>query len=283
MCWPRSLCCRCPKRSSFPWPPCLSFGRTPRRPAIPQLASPWNPWPSLPPVPMTFTPGPAFTPPAPPQPLDGPRSPWPQVRFTEPPPPIELPPAPEWALAPFIPQMPPCPQPAQPVNLSPALCSPRGAYPYLDWDLAQFPSAAQLRTTPHSQKPAPLDAPATFPSTCLLTLSFADSPVLAHWEHHWGPIFARGQGAHALTVEDVLDAVHAYFNTPLTPEDHALVTPHAWGLISDAYRARLPHSPNMRAYDAHRGALRLDVLNGATKFGGLHCAGRDHFHLMLAA
>ncbi|KAJ7654331.1 hypothetical protein B0H17DRAFT_386349 [Mycena rosella] len=270
MCWPRSFCCRCPGSSSFPWPASLTFGRTPRRLPLPQptLLSPWpcNPLPMTPPPPQFI----------------------PQTRwdsFDEPPPFIGMTPAPCAPMTPFLPPILPSPQawPQPQINLSPELCSPRGTHPYLEWDITQFPSSAQLCTTPYSRKPAPLDGGATFPPTHLLTLSFADNPVTQVWEQQWGPIFARGQGAHALTVEDVLDAVYRYFNTPLTPEDRELVSPHAWGLICDAYYARLPRSPNMRAYDARRGALRLDVLTGTRKFSGLQCVGRDHFRLTLTA
>ncbi|KAJ7082666.1 hypothetical protein B0H15DRAFT_852300 [Mycena belliarum] len=304
MCWPR-VCCRCPGRSALPWPPSLTFGRTPRRPPLPQLVFPaWNPGfqPVFSPPNAGFLPPPPSSP-APPMSPVIPRSRWDQrrqVRFNDPPPLVDGPSSRPRSGSPFLrpigrapmsPFLAPAPIPFAPgpsfpqfpqFHLSPELCSPRGAHPYLDWDITHFPSSAQLCAAPNTRRPAPLDGAATFPPTRLLTLSFADSPVLHHWEQGWGPIVARAQGAHMLTVEDVLDAVYRYFNTPLTPSDRASVSQHAWGVISDAYYARLPRSPNMHAFDASRGALRLDVLGGATKFSGLRVMTRDHVHLVLS-
>jgi hypothetical protein len=173
--------------------------------------------------------------------------------------------------------------------IHPELCAPRGVHPFLDWDLIQFPSTAQLRSAAHaSPAAAALDSPALHPPAALLTLSYADTPLLAAYEARWGPIVARAQGAHALTVGDVLDAIHAYFAVPLSPADRAELSAHAWGVVSDAYRRRVGggaggRSPNLRAYDERRGAVRADVLNGATKFAGVLPRGRGYVQLMLSA
>ncbi|KAJ7027401.1 hypothetical protein C8F04DRAFT_1122385 [Mycena alexandri] len=273
MCWPRSLCCRCPRASCFPWPPSLTFGRAPQRPPIAQAAFPsW--W--VPPHP---------TPPSAPviPPLSPPRDSLRRVRFDDgnvPPPVLE---GPSVNTSPFLtPTAIACP-PAW-SHLSPELCSPRGAYPYLDWDITRFPSTAQRCTSPHShQTPISFDSPATFPPTQLITISYADTPTLMQWEAQWGPIFARSQGIHPVTVENVLDAVYQYFNQPLSHADRAALSTPAWNMVSDAYYQRLPRSPNLKAYDVSRGALRLDVLNGATKFSGLQLVGRDYLSLMLSA
>ncbi|KAJ7732365.1 hypothetical protein DFH07DRAFT_929079 [Mycena maculata] len=279
MCWPRVFCCRCPGPSSFPGPPALRFGKYPRRPARPPASFIWTPPPNL-----RFNNNINAQPPDP----VIPRTPWDKrrrVRFADDPPVlIEAPPSPCETMVSFTPPMmmtPPamCPH----AHVSPELCSPRGSHPYLDWDITQFPSSARLFTSTHSHTAATLDGPATFPPTHLLTLSFADNPAHLHWECQWGPIFVRAQGLRSITVEDVLDAIYQYFNQPLGPADFATVSPPAWNLISDSYYQRLPRSPNLRAYDVRRGALRLDVLNGATKFSGLQPVGRDYFRLMLSA
>lgn len=168
-------------------------------------------------------------------------------------------------------------------HINPDLCSPRGNFPYIDWDLTQFPSTARRCISQHSHETPAFDGPAIFPPTQLITISYADAPALMHWEKQWGPIFARGQGLHPATVENVLDAIHHYFNQPLTHADHASMTGHTWGITCDAYYRRLPRSPNLGAYDAHRGALRVDVLNGATKFSGLQCVGHNYLRLTLSA
>ncbi|KAJ7107009.1 hypothetical protein C8R44DRAFT_987154 [Mycena epipterygia] len=274
MCWPRPICCRCPGPSALPWPPSLRFGRFPRRPALPAAA--WNPWPY---IPQDNSPPPPIIPLIPSRrPLKNRDV---RVRFEDDdddarPGLVDFPLAP---CPPMVPSPPAWPQ----FNLSPELCSPRGSYPYLDWDITQFPSSAQRCTSRYSRSAAPLDASATFPPTHFLSLSYADNPVLLHCERMWGPIFVRGEGLHSITIERVLNAIYQYFNQPLSAADRATMSSHAWGLVSDAYYQRLPRSPNMQAFDASRGALRLDVLNGATKFAGLQCVGRDYFRLMLAA
>ncbi|KAJ7240770.1 hypothetical protein C8J57DRAFT_1193008 [Mycena rebaudengoi] len=270
MCWPRTFCCRCP--TTFPWPPSLSFGRSPKRRRLipPHVAFPWSPIP--PPVPFPATPWATahqipFDPPPPPPLFEDTPPPWAQVV------PVTPTPAP--------PPPPPQPWNVQQSQLNPDLCSPRGSHPYIDWDITQFPSSAQRCISPHSKIAAPLDGSATYPPTGLITITFADNPILAHWEQQWGPIYARSQGLHSLTVENVLDAIYQYFNQPLGPNDRATVSQHSWGLISDAFRYRLPKSPNLPAYDIGRGVLRVDVLTAVTKFSGLHCIGRDHYRLTL--
>ncbi|KAJ7108944.1 hypothetical protein C8R43DRAFT_1079952 [Mycena crocata] len=306
MCWPRSFCCRCPGPSSLPWPPSLAFGRIPRRlsaaPQAPQIG-PTLSWPQWTPInpptlswpPWSFT---AQTPTLPQMSFTPPRSPRKklqqskrkpvrrkQVGFVLPPKSIQSPQPP---CAPMFMQSPQAWPP--PAYLSPELCSPRGAYPYLDWDITHFPSAAKRRTSKYSHTPAVLDGSATFPPTRLLTISFgADNPILMGWQDQWGPIVARAQGAApGVTVEDVLDAIYKYFNTPLTSADSALMTPMFWNVISDTYYARLKRSPNMKAYDMRRGPLRVDVSGGATtfsvptKFSGLQQVGRDWLQLALS-
>ncbi|KAJ7718647.1 hypothetical protein B0H16DRAFT_1387705 [Mycena metata] len=285
MCWPRSLCCYCPRPSSFPWPPSLTFGRFPRRPPPAPVAFPswWAPPQPTPPS------APVIPPSSPPRGRRRRR-----VRFKDrnaPPPLVDGPPV---NTTPFLTPTSIAFPPWSPAlvcspawsHLSPELCSPRGAYPYLDWDITCFPSTAKRCTTPSAHQTLDsLDGPATFPSTRLLTISYADTdnPILMHWESHWGPIFARGQGAHAVTVENVLDAIYTYFNQPLSHADRAALSGPAWDMVSEAYYRRLPQSPNLGAYDVSRGALRLDVLNSATKFCGLQLVGRDYLRLMLSA
>ncbi|KAJ7183724.1 hypothetical protein C8R46DRAFT_1308669, partial [Mycena filopes] len=167
-------------------------------------------------------------------------------------------------------------------HLNPEFCSPRGAFPFLDWDFTRFPSTATRRTSPHSQQtPLSLDSPAVYPPARMLTISYADTPVLQHWEARWGPIFSREQGDYPVTVENVLEAIYQYFNQPLSHADRAALSGPAWRCVSDAYYQRLGCSPHLQAYDVSRGALRLDVLGGATKFSGLELVGRDYLRLML--
>ncbi|KAF7368560.1 hypothetical protein MVEN_00179300 [Mycena venus] len=301
MCWPRSFCCRCPAPSSFAWSPSMTFGRTPRRPALAQTSFPWRGWLfaaqnySTPPPPVNNTPPPnpviprrrrvqfgrdnppPFIPPS--LPVIPPLGPWP-------PPPIAAHPLP-LIFAPSPP--PPTPfWPQQQQMINPELRSPRGTFPYLDWDLTQFASSARLRTSgsprSHPHDPPAFDSPAIFPHTQLIAISYADTPVLLQWETRWGPIFARGQGTHPVTIENVLDAIYQYFSTPLGPADRAAMSAHAWGLVSDAYYRRLDagRSPNLRAYDVARGACRVDILGGATKFGGLQCVGQNYLRLVLS-
>ncbi|KAF8188906.1 hypothetical protein K438DRAFT_1833495 [Mycena galopus ATCC 62051] len=286
MCWPRNFCCRCSRSSSWVVrPPYLTFGRTPRRPEVPQALFPAFP---------SWTPPTNFLPPLPaPPPFIPTRRPGRRVRFVDddPPPLVPAPcvPAPFMLPSPAPCMSTPCMMMAQSPpcwhqQLHPELCSPRGCPPFLTWDITQFASSARLQESafsPAVNLPA-FTSPAIHPSAQLLTISYADTPVLLQWERLWGPIFARAQGmARCVTLEDVLDAIHAYFAQPLTPADRACMGAHTWGVVSDAYYRRLPKSPNLRAYDVSRGPLRVDVLNGATKFGGMVGAGHAHLRLML--
>ncbi|KAJ7642600.1 hypothetical protein DFH06DRAFT_1427208 [Mycena polygramma] len=367
MCWPRSFCSRCPGSSSVPWPPALSFGRSPKRHTAPQAGFPRSSWPwstsnAPPPAPatsflppvvprkhkrpvrLTSWPPSPFIPPEPPIPRKSKkhvrfRSPTPppsiQVsppsksivrkrkhRLRSPPPPLvegtsprkhrlrshspSLPPlvdapspqkrkhrsrTPPPPMLVEIPPPPPAPQLFAPPAVwpPPYTLSPFTGYPHihpdlctarLAWDLTRFPSTSH-RPTPYTRaRTAPdLAAPALFPPTSLLTISYTATPILAHWEHTWGPVFARAQGhpAAPLTVGDVLDAVFRYFNQPMTDADRALLTDGAWGAVSEACRRRIsahgsPHTP---AYNARRGVLRVDVLERMTGFAGVECVGRD--------
>ncbi|KAJ6492214.1 hypothetical protein C8R45DRAFT_867654 [Mycena sanguinolenta] len=293
MCWPRNFCCRCPKQ----WPlrsPFLTFGRTPRRSPFPQPspASWWTPpahniqpFPVIPP-PDTRP----VIPPLDPRPVIPRRrrvqfighddDDWPPVITAAPfiPPPFIPPPV-------AVPQFPMVLQ----QSLNPQLVNPRGCYPFLDWDLTHFSSTARVRqvptiSTPGGQEPA-FAEPATWPHTNLVTITFADEPMLQTCESRWGPIVARGQGVHPVRLEDVLDAIYRYFAQPLTPPERASMTWHTWTAVSDAYRRRLalPGSPNLRAYDMEHGLLRSDVLQGVTKFCGLVPIAHGYFRLMLSS
>ncbi|KAJ7177287.1 hypothetical protein C8R43DRAFT_1118288 [Mycena crocata] len=272
----------------------MSFGRIPRRTPAPQASqgAPTLSWPQWAVMNGPFSAAIIFTTTV----LDDPNSSTTpdviyattpkQVRFVPPPTSIQTPRPP---YAPMFMQSPQAWPP--PTCLSPELCSPRGAYPYIDWDIIYFPSTAKCRTSTYSDTAAVLDGSATFPPTRLLAISFGSgNPILMRWQERWGPIVACAQGAApGVTVEDVLDAIYKYFNTRLTPVDAALMTPPFWNMISDTYYARLKRSPNMKAYDVRRGLLRVDVLGGTTdfsrptKFSGLQQVGRDWLQLELSA
>ncbi|KAJ6583294.1 hypothetical protein B0H10DRAFT_2097290 [Mycena sp. CBHHK59/15] len=219
MCWTRSLCCRCP--ASFPCHSHCIWAKSRRRRPRAQLNIPCNPWPDTYRLIISTSP-PAWATPR-------------HVHFHQSPPPVYVanPPTPVVPMVPFIPGSPHLRNNGRAAT---PMCQPRSMQP-------------------QSTKAA-LDGAATFPPTNLITLSFADNPVLGHWERQWGP-----------SSRNVLDAVYQYFNQPLSPADFATTSTHAWG--------------SSRTRTARRGALRLDVLNGATKFSGLQCIGRDYFQLNL--
>ncbi|KAJ7264498.1 hypothetical protein B0H12DRAFT_229374 [Mycena haematopus] len=205
MCWPRNFCCRCPRPSSWVLrPPSLMFWKTPRRPAVPQPMFPMSFSPGYH-IPLHDSPpnarrGPVI-PSNVPSPRQGPVIPRRlrrRVQFADDggPPPLVHAPNP-----PFIPPVVMSPMPwAHHQHVNPELCTPRGGYPFLDWDLRHFPSSARLRSSPTTSTDPAFTSPATYPHTQLLTISYAETPVLHHWEHHWGPIFARGQGAASRTA-----------------------------------------------------------------------------------
>ncbi|KAF8213023.1 hypothetical protein K438DRAFT_1957604 [Mycena galopus ATCC 62051] len=109
--------------------------------------------------------------------------------------------------------------------------------PRLDWDLTQPTSSAQLYNSP-----PPHTAP-RFGLPHLLTILYTNTPDLFQWENTWGPIFvcarARGWGPHPIvTLEDVLDAIYVYFNTPLSVCDQAAMSDRAWQHLCDVYHHR---------------------------------------------
>ncbi|KAJ6450429.1 hypothetical protein C8R47DRAFT_1171059 [Mycena vitilis] len=275
MCWPRSFCCRCPGPSSFAWPPSLTFGRSPRRPDPPQPAFRWGPWPWAP-----VNSPPSVAPPQPPV-IPPRRKKRPLLFRSSPPPPLVQCPPPLLALPapypiPFGPQ-------SGPPQLNPDLCSAYGPVPVLQWDLTRFPSTARRRVSPHSPD---LTALALFPPAPIITISYASTPILQHWENRWGPIFARAQGASpGVTVGDVFDAIFVYFNTPLTNTDRTAMSLAAWGVVCDAFRRRVDarDGPHTRAYNEQRGPLRVDVLDRATGFAGLECVGHGYLRMTLCA
>ncbi|KAK7045242.1 hypothetical protein R3P38DRAFT_2883179 [Favolaschia claudopus] len=166
-----------------------------------------------------------------------------------------------------------------PPYINPDLQNPRGFIPYLDWDLRTFSSSAR-RILPGGSVPADLDGPATYPPTHLLTVTFSsNNPMLTQLQTLWGPIVVHGLGHTPITVENVLRAIYLYFNRPLTHVDRMYFSDHTWGVISAAYRRRVPFSPDLPAVAAKRGALRVDVLDYLTKFGGLQSVGHNHLHL----
>ncbi|KAK7042051.1 hypothetical protein R3P38DRAFT_2888274 [Favolaschia claudopus] len=158
--------------------------------------------------------------------------------------------------------------------------------PPLCWDISQFPSTARHLTFTGHPKPAKVEPrfeePATYPPTHLLIISFPPTSPLLPWASLWGPIVARGLGNTPVTVDLALTAIYTYFNTPLTRVDRGVVSDHTWGVISATFRRRLGHSPNLRAVDERRGALRVDVLDRYTKFCGLQPLGQHFYQLMLS-
>ncbi|KAJ6483419.1 hypothetical protein C8R45DRAFT_1215198 [Mycena sanguinolenta] len=151
------------------------------------------------------------------------------------------------------------------LDLNPELSSPRGRHPFIDWDITQFPSSARLHESPDSQSDPTFTSPAIFPPTELIAISYGDTP-----------------GVHPVTLEDVLNAIYRYFDQPLTVEDQALMSDHTWGVVCDAYHRRYDRPPNLRGYNVTRGPLRVDVLNGSTKFSGLEMVGHAYLRLLLS-
>ncbi|KAF7343683.1 hypothetical protein MSAN_01948200 [Mycena sanguinolenta] len=252
-------CCRSTKSSSYSLrPPFLWFGKNPRRPVPPQATMwPWTPHPNLPISNRVMPPPSPFA-------DDG----LPPLVPCPPPPPFGQP----------IPMQPP----VWSSELNPELSTPRGTHPFIDWDITQFPSSARLHESSDSQTDPTFTSPAIFPPTELITISYGDTPILSFWENRWGPIFALGQGGHPVTLEDVLNAIYRYFDQPLTTEDQAMMSNHTWGVVCDAYHRRCDRPPNLRAYNVTRGPLRVDVLNGATKFSGLEMVIHAYLRLFLS-
>ncbi|ESK94330.1 hypothetical protein Moror_8195 [Moniliophthora roreri MCA 2997] len=141
------------------------------------------------------------------------------------------------------------------IHLHPALRTP----PCLFWDVAQRLANATINSDGYIRRQlfsSDLDACVTYPPSPPLTLCIRGCTS--------APITIRTQGR----VKDVLDAISTYFASPLTKEE--------WGMLG-ADRQWRTNACRFRRTGGRRGSpyLKLDVLDGRTRFAGLRTRDRD--------
>ncbi|KAF7330061.1 hypothetical protein MKEN_00270200 [Mycena kentingensis (nom. inval.)] len=171
------------------------------------------------------------------------------------------------------------------------LLSSDGYRPAMTWDITTFPSTALTsNTTPPTAAHAYFADPA-FPSTPTWHLQQPVS-VLLHlpnaekWFALWGPIVVRppapplsglapGVPPPRIRVQDVLDAIYAFFRAPLTPQDRAYMSTQEWWAASEAMARRIISGRtggDLPEVARRRGVLRADLLLGeptGSRFGGM--------------
>ncbi|KAL1696247.1 hypothetical protein GGG16DRAFT_43846 [Schizophyllum commune] len=163
-----------------------------------------------------------------------------------------------------------------PIRLHPALLyNPVDlSLPPLQWDILHGPSSARLLTPRCLFVAPPLDEEAIAPPTNTLYI-VGDSEELKWWmakeENRWGPlVLSKPDGK--ITVREILDAIHTYFQQPLTKEQVAMIEEkeEVWGGKTRLRSARalrleqsyiIEHNPTVYR--------RVDVVGGHRKFMGM--------------
>ncbi|KAG2020186.1 hypothetical protein CC2G_005555 [Coprinopsis cinerea AmutBmut pab1-1] len=125
--------------------------------------------------------------------------------------PVPPPPPPVWESGTF----PPVYLGAQvPLRLHPSLTfNPLDVTePVLQWDIIQKPELARVVSGRRILLPVKFNEPAVTPKVDKIYIT-TQQPYLTYWMERWGPIVLEKAD---ITVRDVLDAIHDYWQIPLT-------------------------------------------------------------------
>ncbi|KAF7327079.1 hypothetical protein MKEN_00283700 [Mycena kentingensis (nom. inval.)] len=190
-------------------------------------------------------------------------------------------------------------------DIHPLLCSNA-----ILWDITTLPSTALIRTTTptgigvhtYLADPAFPSTPARHLQQPVTILPNLPWPNAEKWLALWGPIVVRPcvspgppMQQHVLShtppppppsrirFQDVLDAIHAFFQAPLTPQDRAYMSAQEWWAVSQAMARRVASGPtngDLLEAARRRGVLRADVLSvvlpgpgSRAMFGGMWAVG----------
>ncbi|KAF9013914.1 hypothetical protein BDQ17DRAFT_1341718 [Cyathus striatus] len=139
--------------------------------------------------------------------------------------------------------------------------------PVLQWDILHSAEVARIFTGRHSVIPVDLKAEAIFPVVNKVYI-VTDHPILARWMERWGPIVAE---ADRITVRDVLDAIHEYFEQPLTRRDIQTIKAIPGNYTDLVYAAhrRVAEAYQLTTLGLRTGFRRLDAIGGHRRFQGL--------------
>lgn len=145
----------------------------------------------------------------------------------------------------------------------------------LQWTLVRPPASAKGRMSNDWENYGKWATDPAFADAETLTVRFDHlSPLFAMWMRAWGPIHitksrhSPGGSMKAITVEDVLEGIYAYFQIPLDTESDEYKRLPILDLnmvLSSRYR-RVPCDSRIPLGDV---SLRLDTLNGFLDFAGL--------------
>ncbi|KAL4064730.1 hypothetical protein V8B97DRAFT_1300688 [Scleroderma yunnanense] len=165
-----------------------------------------------------------------------------------------------------------------PVRLAPWLIpNPiNSVLPQLEWDVSTHPSTARRVTGAHvnvaldmsgaggSRGRAILDEPATSPGFDRI-LVLCDVGLMSRL---WGPIVIEPARGNTVTIRDLLDGIHTFFQTPLTHAEVGHISTLGrdnYSLLVDAYRKRTTDprvgaDTGLRDWEWRQGLKRVDCL-----------------------
>ncbi|KIJ59984.1 hypothetical protein HYDPIDRAFT_32710 [Hydnomerulius pinastri MD-312] len=157
-----------------------------------------------------------------------------------------------------------------PLRLSPYLIpNPINAnLAQIDWDVSKNPSTARRLTGAHIN--ADLSAiwshAATYPDVKKV-LVLIDGGYMSTL---WGPIVIDQTGK--VTIRDLFEAIHEYFNTPLNRVEVDYITSlgrNNYNTLVDAYRQRCRGSSSLPGWEAQQGFRRVDCLGDRKHWWGV--------------
>ncbi|KAI0754154.1 hypothetical protein C8Q80DRAFT_1137202 [Daedaleopsis nitida] len=146
--------------------------------------------------------------------------------------------------------------------------------PQLVWDLRLPPSQAR-RIAPRS---VTVPARTIFnesimrPSTRAVRIAYNSATLaqVAFWDRI---AIDKGAGAGRVSIGDALDAIYAFFQQPLTPNEawhieHDL-PPEVWADVKAAFTRRCREHPGLPEYEWRQGVRRVDCLGERVMFGAM--------------
>ncbi|KAH6918479.1 hypothetical protein BKA70DRAFT_1247344 [Coprinopsis sp. MPI-PUGE-AT-0042] len=143
--------------------------------------------------------------------------------------------------------------------------------PILQWDIVQHPDISRALSPRRVMLPVAMNSLAVTPGSRNLYIT-SDWDFLQYWmdPKRWGPVILQ-QGTD-VTVQDLLEAIHAYFQQPLTEGEEEEIKAQAGGRekLKDAWRQRVQDSYEaLPAISAQYGYVRSDVLGRFRRWQGL--------------
>lgn len=179
-----------------------------------------------------------------------------------------------WSAAPGI-------APPSAPTLHPLLCGTPVAYPRLSWSIGEFVSSAQICSDPNTQRSltsAELIGQAVPPSISEIRIRLSHRSI-SDWQEYWGPIVVTRYSSQGIKLEDALQGIFNFFQTPLMPVEVAGMHPSHRGLVmlEAERRAReLPNGGISSQVERNKGLLRIDLVRavaGGLKFAGMQPMG----------